>query len=232
MAFALFAGLFGVVSPVIGGERSSQLLTSRNCPACQLADVDLTHVDLRDANLQGAQLRRANLSEAELDGADLGGGDLSFTSLQAASLRGADLRNSRLMGTDLRRADLTGALLDQTPWTKPLEWSTGQPRSSSHAGLHNAGLRRRRPSDGPGRATFQLCNRSQPGGTVELGGRGLIEVNKAKMISHRATSPTPESFLRIKATWSRPISLRKLAGVSTTPPTNLIPPVEMELDRY
>ena len=75
MAFVLFAGLFGVISPVIGGEEEHliQLLTSLNCPGCQLADVDLTHVDLRDANLQGAQLRRANLSQAELDGADLSG---------------------------------------------------------------------------------------------------------------------------------------------------------------
>ena len=144
MAFVLFAGLFGVISPVIGGEEEHliQLLTSLNCPGCQLADVDLTHLDLRDANLQGAQLRRANLSQAELDGADLSGSDLSFTSLQAASLRGADLRNSRLMGTDLRRADLTGALLDQNALDQS-HWNGARGVSQgarSHAGLHNAGV--------------------------------------------------------------------------------------------
>ena len=144
MAFALFAGLFGVISPAIGGEEEHliKLLTSRDCPACQLADVDLTHVDLRDANLKDAQLRRANLSQAQLDGADLSGSDLSFTSLQGASLRGADLRNSRLMGTDLRRADLTGAFLDQNALDQS-HWNGARGVSQgarSHARLHNAGV--------------------------------------------------------------------------------------------
>ena len=133
-----------MISPVFAGDEKHliQLLTSHDCPSCQLADVDLTHADLRDANLKDAQLRRANLSQAQLDGADLSGSDLSFTSLQAASLRGADLRNSRLMGTDLRRADLTGALLDQnaldqTHWNGARGVSQG---ARSHAGLHNAGV--------------------------------------------------------------------------------------------
>ena len=144
MAFALLAGLFGVISPVNGGEEEHliQLLRSRNCPACQLADVDLTHADLRGADLKDAQLQRANLSRAQLDGADLNGSDLSFTSLQGASLRGADLRNSRLIGTDLRRADLTGALLDQQALEQS-HWSGAKGVSKgarSHAGLHNAGV--------------------------------------------------------------------------------------------
>ena len=144
MAFALLSGLVGVMSPVIGGEEEHliQLLESRQCPSCQLNDVDLTHADLRDADLKGAQLQRANLSQARLDGADLSGSDLSFTSLQGASLRGSDLRNSRLMGTDLRRADLTGALLspkalDQTHWIGAKGVRRG---ARSHAGLHNAGV--------------------------------------------------------------------------------------------
>ena len=144
MAFALLSGLAGVISPVIGGEEEHliQLLTNRNCPACQLADVDLSHADLRDANLKGANLHRANLSQAQLDGADLNGSDLSFTSLQGASLRGADLRNSRLIGTDLRRTDLSGALLDpkaldQSHWDGTRGVNQG---ARSHAGLHNAGV--------------------------------------------------------------------------------------------
>ena len=144
MAFALFAGLFGVISPVFAGDQEHliQLLTRRDCAACQLADVDLTHADLRDANLKDAQLRRANLSQAQLDGADLSGSDLSFTSLQGASLRGADLRNSRLFGTDLRNSDLTGALLDQhaldrSHWHGTRGVTQG---ARSHAGLHNAGV--------------------------------------------------------------------------------------------
>ena len=144
MAFALLSGLVGVMSPVIGGEEEHliQLLESRQCPSCQLNDVDLTHADLRDADLKGAQLQRANLSQARLDGADLSGSDLSFTSLQGASLRGSDLRNSRLIGTDLRRTDLSGALLDpkaldQSHWDGARGVNRG---ARSHAGLHNAGV--------------------------------------------------------------------------------------------
>ena len=144
MAFALLSGLVGVMSPVIGGEEEHliQLLESRQCPSCQLNDVDLTHADLRDADLKGAQLQRANLSQARLDGADLSGSDLSFTSLQGASLRRTDLRNSRLIGTDLRRTDLSGALLDpkaldQSHWDGARGVNRG---ARSHAGLHNAGV--------------------------------------------------------------------------------------------
>ena len=144
LAFGLFASFFGMTSPAIAGDEEHliQLLESRQCPACQLNDVDLTHADLRDANLKGAELQRANLSQARLDGADLSGSDLSFTSLQGASLRGTDLRNSRLLGTDLRRADLTGALLapnalDQSHWIGARGVSKN---ARSHAELHNAGV--------------------------------------------------------------------------------------------
>ena len=144
IAFGLFASVFGVANPAIAGndEHLIQLLESRQCPACQLNDVDLTHADLRDVNLKGAQLQHANLSQARLDGADLSGSDLSFTSLQGASLRGTNLRDSRLIGTDLRRADLTGALLapkalDQSHWLGARGVSK---EARSHAGLHNAGI--------------------------------------------------------------------------------------------
>jgi uncharacterized protein YjbI with pentapeptide repeats len=142
--FALISGCFGVASTAIAADQQDliQLLDSRQCRACQLSDVDLTHADLRDADLQQARLQRANLSQARLDGADLSGSDLSFTSFQGASLRGADLRNSRLTGTDLRRADLTGALLDQNALDQS-HWkgARGVSRGArSHAGLHNAGV--------------------------------------------------------------------------------------------
>ena len=144
LAFGLIASCFGVTSPAIAGgeEHLIQLLESRQCPACQLNDVDLTHADLRDANLKDAHLQRANLSQARLDGADLSGSDLSFTNLQGASLRGTDLRNSRLIGTDLRRTDLTGALLapnalEQSHWVGARGVNK---KARSHAGLHNAGV--------------------------------------------------------------------------------------------
>ena len=144
LMFALIAGCLRLSSTAIAADQQDliQLLDSRQCRACQLSDVDLTHADLRDADLQRARLQRANLSQARLDGADLSGSDLSFTSFQGASLRGADLRNSRLMGADLRRADLTGALLDQNAldqshWNGARGVSRG---ARSHAGLHNAGV--------------------------------------------------------------------------------------------
>ena len=144
LALALVAGFFGIASPAIAGDEQDliQLLESRQCPACQLNDADLTHADLRDADLKGAQLQRANLSQAQLDGADLNGSDLSFTSLQGASLRGTDLRGSRLIGTDLRRTDLTGALLDQHALEQS-HWGGARgvvQGARSHAGLHNAGV--------------------------------------------------------------------------------------------
>ena len=144
LALALMAACLGVACPAIarGEEHLLQLLESRQCPSCQLNDVDLSHADLHDADLKGAHLQRANLSQARLDGADLSGSDLSFTSLQGASLRGTDLRNSRLIGTDLRRTDLTGALLgpnalDQSHWDGAKGVRAG---ARSHPGLHNAGV--------------------------------------------------------------------------------------------
>lgn len=118
------------------------LLQNRQCPRCQLADVDLMHVDLRDADLSNAELQRANLSRASLDGADLSGADLSFTSLQGASLRGSNLQGAKLYGTDLRNSDLSGAQLDNNA-LEAAHWtgSSGLPAGAqSHAALHNAGV--------------------------------------------------------------------------------------------
>ena len=144
LIFALVAGCLGIGSTATAADQQDliQLLESRQCRACQLSDVDLTHADLRDADLQRARLQRANLSQARLDGADLNDSDLSFTSFQGASLRGADLRNSLLMGTDLRRADLTGALLDQNALDQS-HWDGAKgvkKGARSYAGLHNAGV--------------------------------------------------------------------------------------------
>ncbi len=144
LAFALIAGCFGFTCPAIAGDEQDliQLLESRQCPACQLNDLDLTHADLRDADLKGAHLQRTNLGQARLDGTDLSDSDLSFTNLQGSSLRGADLRNSRLIGTDLRRTDLTNALLDQNALNQS-NWIGAKGVSKgalSHASLHNAGV--------------------------------------------------------------------------------------------
>ena len=134
----------GTVSPAApkGDDALMQLLQTRNCPECHLADVDLVHAQLQDADLAGAKLERANLSQARLDGANLRGADLSFTSLNGASLRGADLQGSTLLGTDLRDVDLTGASLDLDA-LESAHWSGAiglQAHAQSHASLHNAGV--------------------------------------------------------------------------------------------
>ncbi len=49
-----------------------QLLTTKNCPGC-----DLSYADLRNADLRNADLRNANLTGADLTGADLTGADLT-----------------------------------------------------------------------------------------------------------------------------------------------------------
>ena len=118
------------------------LLSSKSCPNCKLADVDLVHADLRDSVLTAADLQRANLSRAVLDGADLRDADLRFSSLQGASLRGADLRGAKLNGTDLRQADLSGSLispgaLETSHWLGAIGINQGL---RSPASLHNAGV--------------------------------------------------------------------------------------------
>lgn len=138
----LLAGALTIPCNARASDDLLQLLQTKRCPQCSLADADLVHADLRDVDLSQARLQRANLGQARLDGANLSGADLSFTSLQGASLRGADLRGSRLLGTDLRDADLTSALLDanaleEAHWTGA---SGLEPEAQSHAALHNAGV--------------------------------------------------------------------------------------------
>ena len=185
LAFALITGCLGVAGSAIAGDEQHliQLLGSRQCPACQLNDVDLAHADLRNAVLKGAYLSRANLSQARLDGADLSGSDLSFTSLQGTSLRGSDLRNSRLIGTDLRGADLTGALLDpraldQSHW----DGARGVTRGArSHAGLHNAGVDAAQAGRWPeAEQLFNAAIQANPDAPLSWVARGLSRGEQGK----------------------------------------------------
>ena len=154
-------------SAIAGDEQDLiQLLESRQCPACQLKDLDLTHADLRDANLKGAHLQRTNLGQARLDGTDLSNSDLSFTILQGASLRGADLRNSRLIGTDLRRADLTDALLDKNSLNQSNWIGAKGVWSSKYASFTMLELRPHNQEDGL--RHLQHCNRNKTRSTIEL----------------------------------------------------------------
>lgn len=94
-----------------------QLLSTKQCPSCDLSGSGLVNANLAGANLSGANLSGANLSQANLSGANLSGANLNGASLHGANLTGADLKGATLNGTDLRNtyltyADLTGVRLD------------------------------------------------------------------------------------------------------------------------
>ncbi|MEG4999312.1 pentapeptide repeat-containing protein [Microcoleus sp. B4-D4] len=63
-----------------------QLLETKQCPECNLSNVNLKAMDLQGFNLQGANLEGANLS-----GAKLANANLKNANLNKANLTGADL---------------------------------------------------------------------------------------------------------------------------------------------
>lgn len=92
-------------------QHTQKLLSTKQCPSCELSGVGLVLANLAGANLQGANLSGANLSRANLSGADLSGANLAGTSLFGANLTGANLTGANLAGTDLRNSYLTGTNL-------------------------------------------------------------------------------------------------------------------------
>ncbi|MFM6437017.1 MAG: pentapeptide repeat-containing protein, partial [Microcystis panniformis] len=58
-----------------------QLLSTRQCPQCDLSGSGLVQSNLVGAKLNGANLVGANLSQANLSGADLSGANLTSASL-------------------------------------------------------------------------------------------------------------------------------------------------------
>jgi uncharacterized protein YjbI with pentapeptide repeats len=87
-------------------EHTQQLLSTNQCPDCDLSRIGLVYADLSGADLSRANLTQANLSRANLSGTNLSNANLAGAVLFNANLRGADLR-----GADLRGADLRGAIL-------------------------------------------------------------------------------------------------------------------------
>lgn len=92
-------------------QHTTQLLSTKQCPQCDLRGAGLVMADLSGAQLNGANLSRANLSRANLTGADLSGANLSGASLHGANLSGTNLMGANLTGTDLRDAYLVNANL-------------------------------------------------------------------------------------------------------------------------
>ena len=89
-----------------------ELLSSNECPGCDLSNAGLVFADLTGADLTGASLVRANLSQSSLAGADLSGANLRGATLAGADLTGADLSDSDRSGADPRGAFLTDANFD------------------------------------------------------------------------------------------------------------------------
>ncbi len=85
-----------------------RLLTTKECPSCDLYEANLGPVNLREANLTGADLYRANLRFADLRDARLNGANL-----YKADLRGADLSGATIFGADLTEANLCGATMPE-----------------------------------------------------------------------------------------------------------------------
>ncbi len=93
-------------------DHTRQLLSTKNCPRCDLSRAGLIFADLTNANLTEANLSQANLSQANLQGADLRGANLVGVSFNSANLTGARLDGANLAGADLRGANVTGASFD------------------------------------------------------------------------------------------------------------------------
>jgi uncharacterized protein YjbI with pentapeptide repeats len=109
-------------------EHLQQLLSTKQCPTCDLSGSGLVMANLVGANLSGANLVGANLSRANLAGANLSGANLTGASLNGANLIGANLEGANLSGTDLRGAYLNNASLIGTQLdTAYLQGSSGIP---------------------------------------------------------------------------------------------------------
>lgn len=111
-------------------QHSQQLISTGECPECDLSQASMVYMDLSKANLQDADLSYANLSRVNLANADLQGADLAGAVLFNANLAGADLTGADLTGADLRQAYLVGANLEGAILDHALFYgSVGMPES-------------------------------------------------------------------------------------------------------
>ncbi|TVQ46068.1 MAG: tetratricopeptide repeat protein [Gloeocapsa sp. DLM2.Bin57] len=106
----------------------SQLLSTKQCPMCDLSGSGLVLSNLAGADLRGADLSNANLSQANLTNANLTGANLTGASLYGANLTNANLTGANLHGTDLRKAYLhNSTLVDTNLTTAYVEGAVGIP---------------------------------------------------------------------------------------------------------
>ncbi len=99
----------------------NRLVTTKQCPDCDLRGAVLTRMDLQEANLQGADLSEAklnltNLSKANLKNAVLRGAALGGADFAGADLRGVDLTDAQLAGAYLKEALLDQEITPEKPY--------------------------------------------------------------------------------------------------------------------
>jgi uncharacterized protein YjbI with pentapeptide repeats len=95
----LSLALLGTAAHAENPDHMRQLLSTGDCPGCDLSNAFLIGLDLPNANLQGANLSGAKLQDiqltrANLESANLSGASFSITTLTGANLTRADLSNA------------------------------------------------------------------------------------------------------------------------------------------
>ena len=86
-----------------GSAARDQLISTLQCPGCDLSGLDLSNQKLTGANLQNANFSGANLDNTNLRGANL----------QGATMLGLSLSNTPLAGANLKQADLSDIDIDE-----------------------------------------------------------------------------------------------------------------------
>lgn len=104
---------FGAAQSAIAANPThiKELLSTKNCPRCDLVGANLIGKDLSGANLVDANLRGAMLSQANLNRANLVGADLTGAEVTGTKLRQANLLEAKLSGVNLHKADTYEAKL-------------------------------------------------------------------------------------------------------------------------
>lgn len=115
-------------------EHVQRLLSTRECPQCDLSNSGFVFANFSKANLQGADFSNANLSRANLSYADLTGANLTGATLFGANLTGAKLNGTNLFGADLRNAYLTNAQVQNINLSQAnLQGVVDLPKEAGHA---------------------------------------------------------------------------------------------------
>jgi hypothetical protein len=111
---AIVAPLWASVAQAANPEHITQLLTTKECNACDLSGADLVGADLAGAKLEGANLNAANLTGTDLTGANLTRASLAGGNLVGANLQRANLNETSFVYANLALVQLNNAVLNKT----------------------------------------------------------------------------------------------------------------------